>query len=106
LFTAAAVTAGRTPDGLASWSEAAVCDRLFGLCSGVFADGARQATRLQWLCWRAHLAQLSVHGRAARQALTRVLSEARLDVGVIDRADAAVVDGITTRLVQAPRGSP
>ena len=96
------------PDDLTSWSEVAVCDRLFGFYSGAFAeaDCARQAARLQWLCWRAYLNHLGVQGRAAREALARILMETRLDPALIDRADAAVVDELTDLVLHKYRRAP
>jgi hypothetical protein len=107
-FSAPSVTPSPNLDDLASWSEAAVCDRLFQLYAGIFAEEerARHAARLHWLCWRAHLAQLSVQGRAARRALTRALSDARLDTGAIERADAAVIDELTDLLLHKYRRAP
>jgi hypothetical protein len=103
--SAAAQTA---PNDLASWSEAAVCDRLFGVYSAAFADTdrARQATRLHWSCWRGYLNQLSAQGRASRQALTRLINEARLDPALIDRADAMVVDELTDLVLHRNRRAP
>jgi hypothetical protein len=103
-----APTPHKSPDDLSSWSEAAVCDRLFGLYCGVLADTARarQATRIHWSCWRAYLGALPAQGRAARQALTRILKEARLDPQLIERGDAAVVDELTDLVLHKYRRSP
>jgi hypothetical protein len=97
-----------TSNDLTSWTEAAVCDRLFGFYRGVFnnEDLARHAARLHWSCWRAHLGQLNMQGRAARQALARVLRDAKLDVALIARADAELVDEMTDLALSRYRRAP
>ncbi|MBB4199969.1 hypothetical protein CCR94_03070 [Rhodoblastus sphagnicola] len=98
----------KSPDDLTSWTEAAVCDRLFGFYSTAFAetDRARQAARLHWSCWRAFLTKLPAQGRASRQALARIVKEARLDPALIDRADALVVDELADLVLHRYRRAP
>jgi hypothetical protein len=100
--------ARKAPSDLASWSEAAVCDRLFEFYSAAIADSdfARQATRLHWSCWRAYLNQLVVQGRVSRQALMRMVNDARLDPALIDRADVMVADELTDMVLQKHRRAP
>jgi hypothetical protein len=96
------------PDNIWSWSEAAVCDRLFGLYASAFADPAcaRRAARLHLLCWRAYLNALGAHGCKARQALARMMTEAKLDPALLDRADTAVADELTDLVLHRYRRAP
>jgi len=98
----------KPPDDLTSWSEVAVCDRLFGFYSTAFpeTDRARQAARLHWSCWRAYLGLSAIQGRASRQALKRIVKEARLDLALVERADAAVVDELTDLVLHKYRRAP
>jgi hypothetical protein len=100
--------APKSPDDLTSWSEAPVCDRLFGLYSTAFSetDRARQAARLHWSCWRAYLRQLASQGRASRQALAHIIEESHVNPAVIDRADAVVVDELTDLVLHRYRRAP
>jgi hypothetical protein len=97
-----------SPDDLTSWSEAAVCDRLCGIYFAVFsdADRARYAARLHWSCWRGYLSRACAQGEAARQALARLLADARLDPALIDRADDAVIDEVTDLVLHKYRRAP
>jgi len=107
LFSSAPV-APKSPDDLTSWSEAPVCDRLFGFYSTAFSESerARQAARLHWSCWRAYLRQLASQGRASRQALAHIFKDSRIDPALIDRADAVVVDELTDLVLNRYRRAP
>ena len=96
------------PSDLASWSELAVCDRLFAFYSAALADPdrARQAARLHWSCWRAYINRMALQGRATRQALARMLKDARFDPALIDQADESVVDELSDLVLHKYRRSP
>jgi hypothetical protein len=93
---------------LAFWSESAVRDRLLAFYMGKFGESERaaQASRFHWAIWRAYLADLVLQGRASRQALAKLLAEARLPMDLIEEGDNLVIDEIADLILQKFRRDP